>query len=279
MQIRKMSKNDIDFALSLTSAEGWLSTRLDFENLLEFDSEAHFIAEINNESIGMVGTVPYNEFGYVGNLIVLERHRGKKLGTKLMEFALNYLEERGVMTQLLDSVPDAVSLYKRLGFRKVCRSLRLEGKVKPKESEFVRFMTDRDLVVIDQFDTRLFGACRRTFLQSLLKHFPRLCRVLEFDGEIQGYIMGSKRRDSIRIGPWVMVHHFDRAENLIGSFATEANDQVLKIGVLESNDRAVQLFEKHDFIKTSHSWRMIRGVDGDWTTSNHLYAICSPARG
>ncbi len=279
MQIREMSKKDIDFALSLTSAEGWSSTRQDFEDLLEFDRQACFIAEIDGESIGMVTTVPYNGFGYVGNLIVVEKHRKKKLGTELMEFALKYLEDRGVMTQILDGVQDAVTLYERLGLRKVCKSLRLEGMVKPKESEDVRYMTQRDLVLIDQLDTEYFGACRKHFLQSLLTHYPKLCRVLDIDGEMHGYIMGSERRDSIRIGPWVMIHRSNRAEDLLTSFATETSDQVLKIGVLESNSMAIQLLKRHDFIDTNYSWRMLRGPDGDWTFSKHLYAICSPARG
>jgi ribosomal protein S18 acetylase RimI-like enzyme len=279
MHIRRMSEQDIDFALSLTAAEGWLSTRQDFEDLLEFDPEAHFIAEIDNDPIGMVGTVPYNDFGYVGNLIVLEKHRGKKLGTALMDFALNNLEDRGVKTQLLDGVPDAVSLYERFGFRKVCRSLRLEGMVEPRESEQVRHLTEVDLEQIYKFDSKHFGAPRHTFLRSLLNHFPRLCWVLENNSEIQGYIMGSERKDSIRIGPWVMVQHSDQAEDLLASFATETSGQVLKIGVLETCDKAVHLLEKNDFVETSHSWRMIRGADGDWTTSDHLYAICSPARG
>ena len=279
MHIREMSKKDIDFALSLTAAEGWLSTRLDFEDLLEFDPQSCFIGEINDEPIGMVCTVPYNGFSYVGNLIVLEGHRNKKLGTQLMEFALKYLENRGIMTQLLDGVQDAIELYERLGFRKVCRSLRLEGKVRPRESDYVRYMTQNDLVLIDRCDTRLFGACRVSFLQSLLTHFPRLCKVLEIDGEIHGYIMGSERRNSIRIGPWVMVHQSDRAEDLLRSFAKGTGDQVLKIGVLENNTKAIQLIKRHNFVKTSHSWRMLRGPEGDCSTSNHLYAICAPARG
>lgn len=279
MLIREMSKEDIDFALSLTSAEGWLSTRLDFEDLIEYDPHACFIAEIDDEPIGMVCTVPYNGFGYVGNLIVIERHRQRKLGTKLMEFAISYLEGRDVMTQLLDGVQDAVSLYEQLGFRKICKSLRLEGHIKPKASDDVRFMTNKDLFKIDQYDTRLFGACRKGFLQSLLTHFPKLCRVLEIEGEVVGYIMGSERERSIRIGPWVMIHHSNRTEELLSAFATETNGQLLKIGILESNTKAMQLLQRHNFVQTSYSWRMLRGPDGDWTLSDHLYAICSPARG
>lgn len=279
MHIREMSKEDIDFALSLTSAEGWLSTRLDFEDLIEFDPHGCFIAEIDDEPIGMVCTVPYNGFGYVGNLIVLEEHRHRKLGTKLMEFAISYLENRAVMAQLLDGVQDAIPLYERIGFRKICKSLRLEGQIEPKESDDVRFMTKRDLFIIDQYDTRLFGACRKRFLQSLFTHFPKLCRVLEIDGEVFGYIMGSERESSIRIGPWVMIHHSNRTEELLRAFATETKGQVLKIGILESNTKAIQLVQKHNFVQTSYSWRMLRGSEGDWTLSDHLYAICSPARG
>ncbi len=279
MHVRKMLKKDIDFALGLTSAEGWSSTRLDFEDLLEFDPQACCIAEMNGEPIGMICTVPYDGFGFMSNLIVLEKHRKRGLGTELMEYAINYLESKEVRTQMLDGVKDAVPLYERLGFRKVCRSLRLEGRVNPSASENVRFMTDEDLVVVDRLDTQLFGACRKKFLQSLLTHFPRLCRVLEVDGQICGYIMGSERRGSIRIGPWGMIQHLGLAEELLRAFSVETGGSVLRIGVLERSHDAINLLQKHNFTQTTYSWRMIRGVDGEWSLSNRLYAICSPDRG
>ena len=279
MHIREMSESDIEFALSLTSAEGWSSTRLDFEELLEYDPHACFVAKIDDESIGMVCTVPYNGYGYVSNLIVLEKHRHERHGTKLMEFAINYLEKRNAMSQLLDGVQKAVTLYERMGFRKICKSLRLEGYIEPKESDDVRQMTNSDLKIIDQFDTRVFGACRKKFIQSRLNHFPKLCRVLEINGEMCGYIMGSERKDSIRIGPWVIIHHFERADDLLRAFAIETGKEILKIGVLENNSHAVKLLHCHNFIQTTYSWRMIRGQKGDWTLSNNLYAICSAARG
>ena len=91
--------------------------------------------------------------------------------------------------------------------------------------------------------------------------------------------MGSERKDSIRIGPWVMIHHFERADDLLRAFAIETGKEILKIGVLENNSHAVKLLHCHNFIQTTYSWRMIRGQKGDWTLSNNLYAICSAARG
>jgi GNAT superfamily N-acetyltransferase len=279
MYIRKMSKPDIDFAVDLTSAEGWGSIKLDFEELLEFDPEGCFIAEISDTPIGMICATPYNGFGFVSNLIVLEDYRNRKFGTLLMKHALEYLENRGVISHLLDGVLKAISLYERFSFEKRYKSLRLEGFVEPKESDNIRLMTSADLNTIDQFDIAFFGASRRSFLQSRLKHFPRLCKVLEIEGDVAGYIMGSKRYDFIRIGPWVMKTNLEHAEDLLCEFALETEELPLQIGLLENNENALHLLQKYEFLQRSFSWRMMRGFKGDWTFSDHLYAICSAARG
>ena len=279
MRIRKMLLQDIDFALLLTSSEGWGSIALDFKELLAFDPEGCFIAETNEAPIGMICTTPYNGFGFVSNLIVLKEHRNGGVGAILMKHALEHLDRRGVKAHLLDGVLKAVSLCERFGFEKRYKSLRLEGRVEPKVSDDIRTMTEADVDEIDRFDTRFFGASRRGFLKSRLKHSPSLCKVLELDGNLAGYIMGSERHGFVRIGPWVMKTNLERAEALLQSFSAECEEMPLQIGVLENNARAVQILQKHGFNQKSFSWRMVRGVRGRWTFSDHLYAIHSAARG
>ena len=279
MNIRKMSHQDIDFAMSLTSAEGWGSIQLDFEELLAFDPEGCFIAEISDSPIGMICTTPYNGFGFVSNLLVLEERRNRGFGTLLMKHALEYLEYKGVMSHMLDGVLKAISLYERFGFDKRYKSLRLKGCVEPRESDAVRPMKPSDLGIIDKFDSEIFGASRMSFIESRLKRFPRLCKVLEIDENLVGYIMGSERHDFFRIGPWVMRSHLERAEDLLQEFAVETRELPLQIGLLENNVSALRILWKHKFTQTSFSWRMMRGIRGNWTLSDHLYAICSAARG
>lgn len=279
MQIRLMREADIDFALQMTSTEGWSSTRLDFEELLQFDPEGCFVAEVDEIPIGMVCSCPYDGFGFVSNLIVDREYRYKQYGTILMKHIIEYLEKRGVMTQLLDGVIKAISLYERLGFVKKYRSMRLEGTVKPEESDIVRPMTSEDLEVINRLDTEFFGAPREKFLHSRYSHFPNLAKVMEVRGKIVGYIMGSESRDAIRIGPWVIRDRLDLAEHLLTEFATEVEEKNLKIGVVENNVKALGLLRKHGFNEVGHSWRMLRGIEGNWTLSDHLYAICCAARG
>lgn len=279
MHIRQMTSKDFDFALRLTSIEGWSSTRLDFQELLQFDPGGSFIAEVDENPVAMVCSSPYGRFGFVSNLIVEREYRHRQYGTLLMRHIIDHLEDRGIMAQLLDGVIEAVPLYERLGFAKKYRSMRLEGTIKPQESSYVRHITEDDLDTIDRFDAEFFGASRERFLYSRFRHFPDLAKVLEVQGEIVGYIMGSESGDAIRIGPWVMRKNLDLAEELLTDFAIEVEEKTLKIGVVENNVRALGLLQKHQFKEVDYSWRMLRGIEGNWTLSDHLYAICCAARG
>jgi GNAT superfamily N-acetyltransferase len=279
MNIRPMLKQDIDFALLLTSCEGWGSIALDFEELLAFDPESCFILEINETAAGMICTIPYDGFGFIGNLIVLKEHRNRGFGAILMKHALVHLEGRGVRSHLLDGVLKAVSLYERFGFEKRYKSLRLKGRVEPKTSDDIREMVNADLTDINKLDAEFFGASRMSFLRSRLKHFPDFCKVLEVDEVVIGYIMGSERHGFVRIGPWVMKTNFDRAGDLLQELSSECQGLPLQIGVLENNASALHLLQMHGFTQYSFSWRMLRGTAGSWTCSDHLFAIHSAARG
>jgi GNAT superfamily N-acetyltransferase len=279
VNIRPMTHSDLDFALALTCAEGWSSTRRDFEELLEYDSLGCFIGEIDSQRIGMVCTVFYGDFGFIGNLIVLESCRGQQRGRRLMEYGMEYLRVRGARSILLDAVPKAVPLYERLGFRKICKSLRLEGAVSGKTLGNVRDMDETDLSEISDLDAYLFGGRRNYFLKMRFAVHPEYCKVMEMNGEIQGYIMGSNSGDSVRIGPWIMMSPDVSAEPLLLAFAQDAVVGSLKIGVLERNIKSLGILHKYGFSERSFSWRMLYGEKTEATLSNCLYAICSPARG
>lgn len=279
MQIRTMTREDLDFALAMTGAEGWSSTRHDFEELLEYDPHGCFIGEVDAKPIGMVCVVPYQKFGFIGNLIVDKSCRGQQCGKTLMEHAMHYLRNQGVQSILLDGVPKAVTLYERLGFKKICKSLRLEGVMSGKGSRDVRLMRQDDLTLITRLDASLFGGRRDQFLRMRYAAHPEYCKVLEIDGKIHGYIMGSISGDAVRIGPWVMMKSNTFAERLLLGFAQGVAKKTLKAGVLETNTESLDLLHKYGFKEVSFSWRMACGKDTEATLSTRLYAICCPARG
>ena len=274
-----MSINDLEFALNMTAHEGWNSTKSDFEEILQFNPEGSFIGEVDGEPIGTVCTVSYGEFGFIGYLIVQNMYRGQNFGKKLMKIAMKHLLNRGTKSILLDGVPQAVSFYEQLGLRKIAKSLRLKATLTGQSSEYVRQMIPEDLDKISVFDTRHFGGSRKNFLEMRFLMFPEYCKVLEINDEIQGFIMGSKSGNSIRVGPWVMNNHSPKGNDLLLAMAESAKGNSLKLGVLESNIEALSVLWNHGFKESSHSWRMLYGEDTEATKSNHLYAIFHPARG
>ena len=78
MNIRVMRAADLDFCLKAVEAEGWLSeTRYTFETFLLHDQSGCLIAEENGQPIGMCVATPYRTCGFLGELIVIPRHRGR----------------------------------------------------------------------------------------------------------------------------------------------------------------------------------------------------------
>jgi hypothetical protein len=140
-------------------------------------------------------------------------------------------------------------------------------------------MVESDLGLLDTFDSDCFGGKRTTFLRTRLTNYPEFCKVAVDSDAIIGYIMGSMCGSAVRIGPWVVREDASSAETLLGTFGAAAKDRVVKIGVLETNSAALHLLNKYGFTQTSYSWRMSTNQHVHCTTSDNLFAICSPARG
>ena len=71
--------------------------------------------------IGLLGfrpvlTLARGDYLHVDDLIVLSGYRGRGIGQRLMAFALEEARRRGFSEVFLDSGPDAVAFYERLGF-------------------------------------------------------------------------------------------------------------------------------------------------------------------
>ena len=280
MHIRNMLSSDIDFALGLAMAEGWTSTRSDFEELVLFDPNGCFIAEMSSKPVGMVCSISYGTFGFVGNLIVRPEYRGEGRGFDLMEHAMDYLQSRATSVVMLDAVPKAVSLYECLGFEVVCRSLRLAGSVEPKSSPRMHQMDEKNLKQVLSLDQELFGGDRSLFLKKSLEKNPDLSLVCESENEIVGFMMGSRRHGHVRLAPWALSGFPGLAQEMLRAFARKTGSATIRVGVLEKNENAVRLLKNYGFHKQSHSWRMVKGISPDAVhLADGLYAIGSPMRG
>jgi len=276
-----MLSSDLDFAASLTALEGWQSeTRQVFEGFLAYHPDGCFVAEVSGRRSGMCIATPYQGFGFVGELIVVEGQRGRGIGGQLLEQAIAHLRQRRASAIFLDGVLKAVPLYERSGFRKLCRSWRFNGSIPSAAHPGTRPMRAADLEAVAALDRAAFGADRSFFLERHLALYPDLCLVQEDQGEMQGFIMGRRAGESVSAGPWVAAPCAPHPASLLESLACQAGATTLKFGLLGSNPEALASVEPYGLVENPASpWRMVLGDPGLPGEPSQIYAIGSPAKG
>jgi ribosomal protein S18 acetylase RimI-like enzyme len=273
-----MSHSDIDFALLLTLMEGWSDISTDFTRVISFVPTAAFVGELGGRPISMISAISYGRIGFIGSLIVLPDFRNRGYGTRLMVFAIDYLESKGSDVVMLDAVQRAVPVYERLGFRQVCLSRRFRGNPDSVTAREASPIKKKQLQAILDLDTQSFSGDRSHFLAGLWQEPGNICLVLEGEEDISGYSFASIRRESVRLGPlYVKEEHV--AEKLVRETAAKCPGRELRLGVLDANSKAVELMRRMRFEESQSSVRMLRGERELVVLSDHLYAIGSPAKG
>lgn len=281
MLIRNMNHSDIEFAYHCTSKEGWVSeTKEVFESFLSFNPEGCFIAEKDSKKIGICVATPYQTNGFIGELVIIKEMRGQGYGSKLFEHTNQYLKSNGIQNIYLDADLDAVPIYEKYGFRKITKSLRFVGKIKGKNNPLVQKATPDDLIKICDLDAQAFGDDRGFFLRRRYELFPNLCFVSKIENSITGYIFGRPGIDVISVVPLAVLSDGITPNKLIETFAIELHNHNLRIGVLDSNIKAVGFFKSIQSLEEEvPCWRMVLGPSEKLGLSEKLYSIGSGAKG
>lgn len=279
--IRRMQLSDIEFAAQLTFNEGWIGeNRETFDAFLTHDPKGCFVAVKSKKRIGICIATPYQQVGFIGELIVVEDERGLGIGRALLDYSIAYLKKKGIKSIYLDGVPAAISLYERAGFQKICRSLRFKGHIQSESYPHIRQMKPEDLQIIQQMDKKIFGEDRSFFLQIRLSNHPELCLAMEKQDRLVGFIFARNTKKFISMGPWWNHPDVEFPESLPKHLMQKIQGVPLRIGVLETNLKAVRLLRSLGLEESSDSpWRMVLGPEGNLGMSDQLYAIGSAAKG
>ena len=102
MQIRIMTINDYENVYNLwLSCKGIGLNNLDdsksgIEKFLKRNPETCFVAIENEETVGSIGAGNDGRRGYIYHTAVSPKHQRKGIGRKLVEAAMNALEEQGI---------------------------------------------------------------------------------------------------------------------------------------------------------------------------------------
>jgi GNAT superfamily N-acetyltransferase len=280
LSFRLMEQGDMRFWMDLTNSVGWGMTSEDFKRILRFSPKGCFIANVSGDNVGCVATTNYGKLAWIGNLVVDKDHRGNGYGEALMVKAITYLKSIGVRTIRLDSVPKAIPLYRRLGFRDEYWSLRFTGMAVKHEVTGIQGMKKVDLDEVTELDTRYFKAPRRKLLEYVYGNTPELCFTARINDVLIGYIMAKNGVNSVKIGPWIVVPgHAVVAEGLLFSVMNKRPGEKLWVGVPEENHTSVGILNRNGFESLPSSLRMCYGEQLLLENSKGVYGLGGPDKG
>ena len=165
MEIRSLTPDDIESADNLLqSAFGSLESRkTDLERYMQLQPEGWFGALEEEKLVGMVGSINYNDFAYIGLMGVHPDYQRQKIGQKLMAEVMNWIQSNNCPIILLDATEAGFPLYKNLGFAELNQTLQygyqdLNDSHELTLSKWISPLEERELPQLAELDTPSFGS-------------------------------------------------------------------------------------------------------------------------
>ncbi len=258
--LRAMTPADVPGAVALTGLIGWGQGEADWNRLLAWSPEGCFLIEESGRGIvGAITTTSYGtDLAWIGMLIIAPDRQQRGLGGQLMRAALDHLIARGTERIMLDATEAGRALYRRMGFREVCKTERWEGRASTYLGPRAQRMRAADLPAVLEADARLFGLGRDHILTRLYEEFPDLAWVDVVKGQLEGYLLGRRMRDRIHLGPW-MSWSAASGKRLLLVALEQLQGQHITLDIPDQNGRSLILASDHNFKRIRHATRMIYG--------------------
>ncbi len=217
--IRPAKDSDWPFFDGLVVEEGWRVPQYERRQFLGAWSRHARVLEVDAVFCGMVTAVPHERSGWIGNLIVPPRLRGRGHGRRLFQAASDSLAAQGLASQWLTASRQGRQLYEKYGFMNIDT---IERWVSPaRHADKGRGMSVADAESrLRSCDRSAWGERRSSLLDSLVAHG----RVFACDDAVA---LLQKASDMQVIGPWYAPNGCPRANRrLLQEVLASADDTV-----------------------------------------------------
>jgi predicted N-acetyltransferase YhbS len=200
--VRKMTEEDIEYAVQLTDTKSWNLIEEDFRFMLNLEPEGCFVLLEDSQKIGIITSISFGRIGWFGNLIVEEKHQRKGAGSLLVHHTVDYFTSKNVKVVGLYSYIDAVPFYERLGFNYDSDFIVLEGKASAfSVGANIREAKLEDFQKIVKFDSSCLNTSRKKLLEAIFHNTSNLCYISVKNGKMFGYIVAKVYEGMAEVGP------------------------------------------------------------------------------
>jgi GNAT superfamily N-acetyltransferase len=243
LKIRKMSREEAEFAVEMAAAEGWNPGIHDGELFYEADHEGFFIAELEGKPVGCASAVAYdNDFGFLGLFVVKPEFQKKGIGMKLTEKCLEHLGDRNIG---LDGVVENEKKYQKvMKFRSSYSNLRFEGRGGGEIPDGLIRISEVPFEKLLDYDREMFPAPRSRFLEKWVNQPDSYAFAALEAGDLEGYGVIRKCRVGYKIGP-LFADDQDTAEKIFRALRASVPEETIYLDVPEPNKKAMEIAKKY----------------------------------
>ncbi len=261
LKIRKMRRDEAEFAIQMAACEGWNPGIHDGKIFYETDPEGFFVAEIDGKLIGCASAVVYDDsFGFFGLYVVKPEFRKKGIGMKLTEKSLEHLGNRNIG---LDGVLENEKKYQELmKFKSFYSNLRFEGRGGGEFPDGLVKISDVLFKSLLEYDREMFPAPRSTFLEKWIKQPDSYAFAAVKEGKLKGYGVIRKCQNGYKIGP-LFADDPIIAEKIFLALKASIPDEAVYIDVPEPNKNAMEIANKYEMTVMFKTIRMYSREEPD----------------
>ncbi|MFH1725128.1 MAG: GNAT family N-acetyltransferase [Elusimicrobiota bacterium] len=207
---RSLREDHIDGILELMNKEGWYYyDRRELERYVSSDQVCYVLLK-DGRVIGSIFTTGFGGQAWIGNIVVSREARGTGLARKMIDIVISDLRKRGIGTFRLGSVPLAIRLYKKVGFRPEGFTSAQEANLPVEDKSpgpelgdgaAVEPLQESDLRAVCDLDWSFFKSDRKRLLRRLFEDSVEGARVcLKAGGKVAGFLMIRRRAVSKKEG-------------------------------------------------------------------------------
>jgi len=278
-EIRLLFESDIPSAMRLKEAAGWNQTAADWRRLLSLQPNGCFGAVKEGRLVGTTTTTIYDEFAWIGMVLVDPQHRRQGIAAKLMNVALEHLQHK-VETIKLDATALGKPVYEKFGFEVESEVERWTGtgNVSGGATQLAAVMDHDAVRDVLHLDRLAFAANRSRLIEALIDDAcvpPVLIRAA--DGALSGYALARSGTRKTYVGP-VVAHDPQLIETLLNRMLHQLAGCDIYIDINKECIADPSLLSNRGFVKERDLIRMVKGRRGR-KTSPLIVAIAGPEVG
>jgi len=264
MAIEPFRNDDVPCFLELAAAENWIAEQWEFDFLLSsFPAGCFSARDETGAAAGFVTSLLHDRSGWIGNLIVDKRCRGRGIGEALFLAALGSLRNAGAKTCWLTASKMGKALYVKHGFSSADTIIRWTGRGGWQAGSSHAAAGEWD-VALDQ----LGWGDRR---DGLLAATSRRGTVLAEDG---AFMVIQPCGRAVQLGPFSALSP-DRAADLLDeALNRQPAGTAVYIDAPARNREAVALFKERGFRNNGVNLLMYAGVEPDYRPE-YVYGLAT----